>query len=687
MKKYYFFAALATVGLFASCSSDEDFNEAEGARLMSVVDDSQAAPITIGVMASGTRGTGTVGDITGQAANTWAGQKFNLFMYEKGTFTPAQYIPSQGANPEDIFNNAEMTAPKNAGSGEATYYVDLSGTPTAQYNYYPATGSYSFWAYRVDDAGTGTNHVGVPAMYEGDGTTVTTTEADAMTVKVPFVIDGSQDLMIGVADTAAAATALNTADDKIATDEAAAEKIYSAYAARRGVNPTLTFQHLLTRLTFQVKAAAKDVSTAAVAPVPAIPGWKAGFEVTGIVVRSKSEGNIIAAWKGNPEDYDTKSERIEWTKASEDWSAPATLAPLSLKSRQLAVTTKADYVMVSVYGDATATVTIPAGYRDAKGNTGTMDPTTLTAAEKGGTYVVYDSEDISTVTGLPTGNKTSMTAAGHTLVYIPCYKAGYDAPVYSTAADANQPLVTLVSVVPGWNGTDDQPAADAVYTTNDLYTVTGTETPAADDAAVDAAAETAAAGTLYFNVNNGAKYVKVVVTTGATTPGTTTDAVYTKTEYEAAETVADATALANAAKALTATGHKVYYQTDATKFVDVNVTAGATAFVAGTPNTVKTSIGEALLVAPADEHGYRVEVTYTRTKKINSTTVQPLSDTAVIDVVRNANVSGAKTPVAFEPGKSYNVVITLYSDGETKSDTDLQGWEDGDGLDDSYDAE
>jgi hypothetical protein len=138
---------------------------------------------------------------------------------------------------------------------------------------------------------------------------------------------------------------------------------------------------------------------------------------------------------------------------------------------------------------------------------------------------------------------------------------------------------------------------------------------------------------------------------------------------------------------LTTTGHKVYYQTDATKFVDVNVTVAAHGDIAAVANTVKTDIGEALLVAPADAHGYVVKVTYTRTKKVNATTVEPLSDVATVNVVRNANVSGVKTPVAFEAGKSYNVVITLYEDGETTSNTTIEGWEDGDGLEDEYDAE
>jgi len=653
MKKSFYFALALTAGLFASCSSDELTSQAPAGL---DVNDNEAAKIQLMISKPGvTRGTGTVGDLSSSAANVWAGQKFNLFMYEKGTFKPAQYVPTEGAAAQDIYNNAEITAPAAVDAvqtGAATYYVDMPGaTPadptvsTATYNYYPATGSFSFWAYRVDDAGTGTDHVGVPAMYDAAGA-VTTDEAAAMTVRVPFVIDGSQDLLIGVADTTAAATLLKNKDAKISTDEDAAKKIYSAYAARREVNPTLSFQHLLTRLTFQVKAASQAVSSAA--PDPGIGGWEAGFKVTKVQVYSKSEGNIIAAWKGDQANYDEKGERIEWTSATEDWAdAENTLAALELKSRQFVVLEAADYEMVPVYGDATDPITIPAGYQDAKGNTGDFNVSGLSAAEKGGTYVVYTTDAKDPTTGKPTGAKTSLNAAGHTLVYIPCFKSVAPAggaheaagttmnePEYDTQADANKPLVALEPVVPGWNGVEASAGAAA-------------HTDAVEQTTMDATAY----GALDAAVQGG--------------------------DVDAAALIA-ATTQAN--------DGKYYHNTDDGKYYKIVYTAEVPA-TAKVENTVKTNIGEALLVAPADAHGYVVKVTYTRTKKINAATVEPLSDVATINVVRNANVSGTKTPVAFEAGKSYNVVVTLYEDGETTADTTIEGWEDGDGLDDEYSAE
>lgn len=651
MKKSFYFALALTAGLFASCSSDELTSQAPAGL---DVNDNEAAKIQLMISKPGvTRGTGTVGDLSSSAANVWAGQKFNLFMYEKGTFKPAQYVPTEGAAAQDIYNNAEIKAPATGTTGAATYEVLMDPTdPTsgaAQYNYYPATGSFSFWAYRVDDAGTGTDHVGVPAMYDAAGA-VTTVEADAMTVRVPFVIDGSQDLLVGVADTTAAATNLNTTDAKISTDEDAAEKIYSAYAARRGVNPTLSFQHLLTRLTFQVKAASQAVSTAA--PDPGIGGWEPGFKVTKVQVYSKSEGNIIAAWKGNQEDFDEKSERIEWTSATENWADATTLAALELKSRQFEVLEKADFTMVSVAGNATSPITIPTGYQDALGNTGSFNVSTLSDAEKNGTYVVYTTDGLDATTGMPTGAKTSLTAAGTGIVYIPCYNStrgtehtaqGKDmnVPAFSTTADASQPLVALEPVVPEW---------------------------------------TAGATTYSWGASDLAAYTAAAATDEAEVTATTPDAAlteYATTNPAAAGDVDKVILLYNEQ------GGNTTYDAGVDDIVGYIIGKSATAG----GSAVATNVGEALLVAPADASGYVVKVTYTRTKKINATTVEPLSDVATINVVRNAVVSGVKTPVAFEAGKSYNVVVTLYEDGETTADTTIEGWESGDGLEDEYDAE
>ena len=703
MKKYYFFAALATVGLFASCSSDEDFSDAQDARQAVIVNDNAPAPIVINIDQLSSRGTGTVGG-TG-SANKWAGQTFNIYMFKKGTFDLATYKPSDTAPEEPIFENAVLTTPSDGSSSAATYNV--ASVPT--FSYFPTQGAYSFWAYRVDDAGTGTAGVGEPKALKADGSDAASfTDAEATEVVVPFVIDGSQDLMVGVADTATAIAAAEAANGD-------ASKVYTAWAARRNINPTLKFKHLLTRLYFNVIAASKDVSSEADAPVSGISGWKPGFEVTKITVKSKSEGEMVIAYNqpGADEDYNEATERVRWTSATEDWADVSTLATFELKSREKAVEEKAAVAFAGRTVGATG-YTYLASYTYSDGTTGAA---TVAAGNVGfdGTEIFYDTDATDATTGLPTGTKyvgmAAVQAAGLTgTVYLLIVKDGYhtdgitadgdDATTvnvpftkvtYASTDDASKPLVDLVHVTPGWNGRDAVAAADADYTTTDAYTVpAGVITTYATVAAYEA-------GMFGNNADGGATYYLSDTKEYRTLQwdGTATSVnnlLYTVPT--SVEDVADATALANAAKALTATGDKVYYQTDATKYVTVNVTTAATAGSGAVENSAKTSVGEALLVAPADANGYEVEIFYTRTKKVNSSTVTPISGSVKKTIIRTADDGGGVAVATnFKAGKGYEINLKLYSDGEIKIDandfSDLEEFKDDDqpGIEDVYDME
>lgn len=81
------------------------------------------------------------------------------------------------------------------------------------------------------------------------------------------------------------------------TDEVAklgnyADNFYSAYAARKGVQPNITFNHLLTRFTFEVRAGSK-----ATAGLPA-GGNTDAVKVTGVSVDSKTTGTLTVAYTG-----------------------------------------------------------------------------------------------------------------------------------------------------------------------------------------------------------------------------------------------------------------------------------------------------------------------------------------------------------------------------------------------------
>lgn len=88
--------------------------------------------------------------------------------------------------------------------------------------------------------------------YLGDNTT---TSADDVTVNgglltLDFEIDGSQDVLAGITD---------IENDRRFTDDQGDPKlvkkeyVYSAFAARREVQPTLLFNHMLTKFSFTVK--------------------------------------------------------------------------------------------------------------------------------------------------------------------------------------------------------------------------------------------------------------------------------------------------------------------------------------------------------------------------------------------------------------------------------------------------
>lgn len=240
MKKLFLMGAVASLGLLASCSSDDDLST--GGK-----NDLQQIKIGMGVQATvgATRGTGTVGSV-GAENNKWAGQAINIYMFNKGTLDVAQF------EDVDIYNNAAFNAPTAVSTGLATA-ADHS------VKYYPTQAAFDFWGYRLDDAIQGS-----PAVSD-DGTMQ----------EVGFTLDGSQDIMVGKA----------TPTEEDLTKCADEAKIYSAYAARRGVQPDIKFKHLLSRLVFSVTGGNKDACDNV-----------HGVKVTAIKVKSKYTGKLIVAY-------------------------------------------------------------------------------------------------------------------------------------------------------------------------------------------------------------------------------------------------------------------------------------------------------------------------------------------------------------------------------------------------------
>lgn len=271
MKKMFFFA-LAAAGMLTACSNEDTL----GGNGEQNVSEQQ---IRLGVASSKvqTRGTGTVGGMT-DAENVWAGQTLWVYMLQKGSMDLAYYkAPAVGgvATPDvEVFNNKKFTAPNAANNTKSGLATTADGTIA----YYPVSGNYDFWGYRVDDAAGATP---VVKIVDDNGDEVAADQATKRVVDIE--IDGSQDIMAGKAEPSA---------DEVAKLGNYADNFYSAYAARKGVQPNITFNHLLTRFTFEVRAGSK-----ATAGLPA-GGNTDAVKVTGVSVDSKTTGTLTVAYTG-----------------------------------------------------------------------------------------------------------------------------------------------------------------------------------------------------------------------------------------------------------------------------------------------------------------------------------------------------------------------------------------------------
>ena len=272
MKKMFFFA-LAAAGMLTACSNDDTL----GGNGKQNVSEQQ---IRLGVASSKvqTRGTGTVGGMT-DTENVWAGQTLWVYMLQKGSMDLAYYkspaVGTTAAAETEVFNNKKFKAPNTADNTKSGLATTADGTIA----YYPVSDNYDFWGYRVDDAAVG----GDPVVKTVDDTGAEV-EANVATKRVVDIkIDGSQDIMAGKAVPSA---------DEVTKLGGYAENFYSAYAARKGVQPNITFNHLLTRFTFEVRAGSK-----ATAGLPA-GGNTEAVKVTGVSVNSKTTGTLTVAYTG-----------------------------------------------------------------------------------------------------------------------------------------------------------------------------------------------------------------------------------------------------------------------------------------------------------------------------------------------------------------------------------------------------
>lgn len=282
MKQYALFAASAIVAL-AACSK----TEVKPQTPEPPVDENSPVAVQFGVNAPvasvSTKATGSVGDVAGEN-NVWNGQPLYILGFDRNI---TDFTNAASTNPEQAGRafiwNVKATAPAPDPSSEPPVAATASGiidvwnpdpdgdpdTPAPAEGseepfYYQGNTVYDFYGYHVDDAWATVTS----GTYTPSDEPVTPT-AEANRIYVPFVIDGGQDLMIAKAD---------PAYDIEGTEVQNPANAYSAYAARRDVQPTLTFKHQLARFTFEVVAGSESANT---------------IQVDSIKLRSRTTGNLV----------------------------------------------------------------------------------------------------------------------------------------------------------------------------------------------------------------------------------------------------------------------------------------------------------------------------------------------------------------------------------------------------------
>jgi len=250
MKKVNLMALATIVMALASCSQSDDIAGQPAENL-----NEELEPIQLNVSnpyaASMTRGTGVVGGLTDDD-NIWKGEAVNIYMLKKGT---TEYAYFTEGTADAIYNDAKFDTPAEVDNTASGLAIASDGS----IKYYPPSGNFDFWGYRLDDCQRGQK--------------IETDES----IVIPFTLDGSQDIMVG--------KAVPTADQQVSATQQVLDRAYSAYAARNGVQPDITFKHLLTRLTFQAQARTSSVCDE-----------EQGVYIDAVRVKTVADGELTVAY-------------------------------------------------------------------------------------------------------------------------------------------------------------------------------------------------------------------------------------------------------------------------------------------------------------------------------------------------------------------------------------------------------
>ncbi len=280
-------SALCLAAMLTSCSSEQNVDQPNNQVAI------QLSVANEGVTVD-TRGTGTVGDLDGDAENTWNGEELLISMFKRNDANFDLATNNINGVETVIMDHMTVNAPTN---------TVASGVVTMATKYFPANGAYTFFGLRLDDALYGTE------------ATAYTISADNSSRYVAFKIDGTQDIMVAKTKVP---TELNGLTES---------NLYSAKAARAGVHPELVFEHMLTRLEFTVVPGNEDAAGSSPVSVKAIR------------VESKTTGRLLYAYN-----TPTGTFGIEWDAAAGEEF-------LSLKERTAPNVDMTDLTPVSLQWD------------------------------------------------------------------------------------------------------------------------------------------------------------------------------------------------------------------------------------------------------------------------------------------------------------------------------------------------
>lgn len=323
MKKSYLALGLVAAVAMSSCSNDEPLVNGNGNQsdltkgLQPVVLSMTTTSADVNV---GTRGTGTVGSTEAEGNNVWQYEDIYVLMTSSDAnclekvdgVTPAWGFTSHptatGPFLKEQFNGTFWARPyvKSTADGVNTWGLNYQLDKNEWWchlpidKFYPMNGKSQFFAFYIDDACS--NRTMTP--YDGEpgeaGTytqnfdhdhplyTVVNESVEESYMTVDFKIDGTQDLMVGTAD-----------QTQTFNGEG-----FSAQSARAGIVPSITMNHLLSRLTFNVLWGHESAKM---------------VQIDAIRVKSESEGKMKVAYSNAYAAAQTEGINfLDWNKVTTD---------------------------------------------------------------------------------------------------------------------------------------------------------------------------------------------------------------------------------------------------------------------------------------------------------------------------------------------------------------------------------